>query len=370
MTVSAEFAWLAVLLAGALSASLCWALIPMALKHEWVDRPGGRKAHVDVTPILGGVAVWISLSVAAVLAWAKGWIEPSFVMPLSAGALVLLVVGLIDDRMNLSAPLRFLAQLAVCIAIMLSADVRLDDFGQLFTSDVLELSFMAVPITLFAAMGVINAFNLIDGMDGLAGSLFLLTAAGLAGFAGLSGAGSIALFLSLAAGAVAGFLLVNARFPWNDRARMFLGNSGSMMLGLILSFCLIRLGNGPERAFMPMTAVWMFAVPLLDTSSLIWRRWGEGRSAFSADQGHLHHAFLRAGFSVNQTLAGTVLFAALLALMGIAIDRSDLPEYFSFYVFMMVAFTYYFYLKHCWGAQKFLGRHFIHHDFVIEPGYE
>ena len=115
-----------------------------------------------------------------------------------------------------------------------------------------------------------------------------------------------------------------------------------------------------------MTAVWFFAVPLLDTTSLIWRRWRAGRSAFAADQNHLHHAFLRAGFSVESTWAMITLAAVIFATIGIGFELSRLPEWVSFYSFMVVAFVYYFYLKHSWLSQKFLGRHFIHHDFSIE----
>jgi UDP-GlcNAc:undecaprenyl-phosphate GlcNAc-1-phosphate transferase len=117
---------------------------------------------------------------------------------------------------------------------------------------------------------------------------------------------------------------------------------------------------------MPMTAVWLFAIPLLDTATLIWRRWREGRSALHADQHHLHHVFLRAGYSVVSTWGLIVLFAVSMAGIGIVFEVSGLPGWVSFYAFMLVAFSYYFYLKHAWSAQKFLGRHFIHHDFEID----
>jgi len=137
----------------------------------------------------------------------------------------------------------------------------------------------------------------------------------------------------------------------------------------LLAWCFIRLGNGANRAFMPMTAVWLFAVPLLDTTTSIWRRWRAGRSAFSADQNHLHHAFLRAGYSVGQTWAGITALALALALFGVGFELSRLPEWLSFYTFIVLAFVYYFYMKHSWATQCFLGRHFIHHDFIIEDGY-
>jgi UDP-GlcNAc:undecaprenyl-phosphate GlcNAc-1-phosphate transferase len=80
----------------------------------------------------------------------------------------------------------------------------------------------------------------------------------------------------------------------------------------------------------------------------------------------LHHAFLRAGFSVGQAWLGITLLAVILAGIGIGFEVSRLPEWLSFYAFMLVAFSYYFYMKHSWGSQRFLGRHFIHHDFEIE----
>jgi UDP-GlcNAc:undecaprenyl-phosphate GlcNAc-1-phosphate transferase len=210
---------------------------------------------------------------------------------------------------------------------------------------------------------------MIDGMDGLGGSIFLVSAAGMAIFAYYGGESSSALMLLLAIAAVSGFLLFNARFPWISRARAFLGNSGSMMLGFILAWFFITLGNGDNQVFMPMTAVWLFAVPLLDTATLIWTRWRQGQSAFDADNQHLHHAFLRAGFSVEATWLAITGLATVLALMGSAIELSSLPEYFSFYLFMLMAFTYYFYLRHSWKSQRFLGRHFVHHDFTIEDPF-
>lgn len=262
--------------------------------------------------------------------------------------------------------IRLLLQILACMFVLRFTGWYLEDFGPLFSTAVVELGWAALPITVFAVLGVINSFNLVDGMDGLAGSLFLLGALGSMAFAIPSGNLDMAWFLALAVMAVLGFLLLNARFRWNRSARVFLGDAGSLMLGFLLAWSLIRLGGGENRAFMPMTAVWLIAVPLLDTASLIWRRWREGRSAIHADQNHLHHLFLRAGFTVEATWGSIVGFASFLAGIGVLIEVTNLPNWLSFYTFMLIAFSYYFYLKHCWSAQKFLGRHFIHHDFEID----
>jgi len=83
----------------------------------------------------------------------------------------------------------------------------------------------------------------------------------------------------------------------------------------------------------------------------------------------LHHAFLRAGYSVGDTWAAISLLPLLLAGIGILLEFSTLPQYFGFYAFLSIALVYYCYIKHSWTSQRFLERHFIHHDFVIEDGY-
>lgn len=364
MNLLAHTAWLSLPLALVLAAAACRALIPLAGRIGLVDHPNPRKMHERPTPMIGGLAIAIAVGTTAVL------VLPGpgslFTVAVLGGAAALLVVGMLDDVHELSPLARLLTQAGACLWVIQQAGVQLGDFGQLFSADVLNLGWLAVPITVFAAMGVINAFNLIDGMDGLSGTVFLIAAAGMALFARLAGQHAVLLLLLIASGAVLGFLVFNARWPWNPRARTFLGDSGALLLGFLLAWCAIRLGSGADRAYMPMTAVWLVAVPLLDTSTMIWMRWREGRSAASADQRHLHHAFLRAGFSVPQAWVGIALLALLLAGIGVGFEVSGAPGYVSFYTFITLAFAYYLYVRHAWATQRFLGRHFLHHDFEID----
>ena len=116
---------------------------------------------------------------------------------------------------------------------------------------------MSVPMTIFAALGVINAFNMMDGIDGLSSMIFIVASTAMAWLALQAGHTSNAAILIIAAGATLGFFMLNARLPWNKRARVFLGDSGSVFLGLLLAWQFIDLGNGDDRAFSPMTAVWL-----------------------------------------------------------------------------------------------------------------
>ena len=348
------------------AAGLALALVPAARKFGLVDHPGERKVHEEVTPLSGGPAVYLTLL--AFLGWHL--LDDVFVQALLAGGTLIFLAGLFDDRRGLSPITRFVVQVAACLVMVYHGKVYLLDFGPLFTGGVLELGPLYVPITIFAAMGVINAFNMIDGMDGLAGGIFMVAAAGLAMYSGFAGAEHLHWVLLVALFSVLGFMLLNARFPWNAKARVFLGDSGSTLLGFVLAWCFIALGSDlnetGRRVFMPMTAVWLIAVPLLDTSTLIWRRWRAGGSALSADQQHLHHAFLRAGYSTGETWTNIMLLAMACGIMGAGFELSGLPDYFSFWFFMVCAFTYYFYMRKSWSIQRFLGRDFIYNDFDEE----
>ena len=350
----------------ALSAVLALALVPLARAIGLVDHPGERKVHEAPTPLTGGPAVFITLALFLFACLAAD----RFAQALLAGGGLVFLAGLADDRRHLSPWVRFVVQVVACLFMVYWGGAHLEDFGRLFTSGVLELGPLYVPITIFAALGVINAFNMIDGMDGLSGGIFMVSAAGLALYAGFNGVVHLHWMLVAALFAVLGFMLLNARWPWNPRARVFLGDSGSTLLGFLLAWACIALGNdfneAGQRAYMPMTAVWLIAVPLLDTATLIWRRWRRGESALAADQHHLHHAFLRAGFSTGQAWFGIIAFAIVLAAAGAAFEASDLPDYLSFWAFIAVAVAYHFTMSRTWRIQRFLGRNFIYNDFDNE----
>ena len=354
--------WWFLPLAAVLTTLLALALMPLARKIGLVDHPGTRKVHETVTPMTGGPAIFIVLGI--FVAWSMP--GDRFIQALGIGGLMMVITGMVDDRHHLSAALRFLIQMGACLVIILWADVRLMDFGRLMWDDVFGLGWLAGPITIFAAIGVINSFNMIDGMDGLAGSIFLVAAAGMALFAALAGDSGMLWLLLVSMAAVLGFLVLNARSPWNEKARAFLGDAGSLLLGFILAWCFIALGSGQDRAYTPMTAVWLFALPLLDTTTLMWRRWRSGESAFAADQYHLHHAFLRAGYSVVETWIAITLLALVLAGVGVLFELGGVADYVRFYVFMALAFVYYFYMRHSWTKQRFFGRDFVYHEFTVE----
>jgi UDP-GlcNAc:undecaprenyl-phosphate GlcNAc-1-phosphate transferase len=205
-------------------------------------------------------------------------------------------------------------------------------------------------MTVFAVLGVINAMNMIDGADGLASGLALIAllafAAILSADAGLGGT-----LLPALVAAVAGFMVFSLRTPWRKRASVFIGDAGSMLLGFALAWYAVDLASVRD-AMTPITAVWILAIPLMDTVSLMVRRMLKGVSPFAADREHLHHILQRVGFTHGQTVAILLGISLLLSAIGVAGWRLGVPEYAMFYAFMALFALYLYGVLHAWKLMK------------------
>jgi UDP-GlcNAc:undecaprenyl-phosphate GlcNAc-1-phosphate transferase len=185
-----------------------------------------------------GVAVFVAFAVSAVLLQQRPSGFTSFMIGLSS----LVVLGLLDDRMNLRASIKFVAQIA-CVALMvLPSNTVIRHVGAILGSEQLLLQQWAVPVTIIAIVGLINAYNMIDGVDGLAGSLSLVALLWFALAAAMIGLQDQLLLALLVAFCVIGFLVFNLR--WRSRASVFLGDAGSMMLGAVLSLAVCARCRG------------------------------------------------------------------------------------------------------------------------------
>ncbi len=327
-------------------------LLPVAASVGLVDHPDERKVHSGRIPLVGGIAIFATALVCAVFATAFDTETRLFF--LASG--IVLAAGIIDDRWGLTPRSRFIAQSAAVLVMILVAGLVLENFGNLFLDRLFSLGLLAIPITVFSALGVINAFNMVDGIDGLSGTIFIIAA--LAMIVLIAGADhpNAQNLLGIYVAATFGFLVLNARWPWLKSAKVYLGDSGSALLGFVLAWYFVDLSQGDQRIFAPITAVWLVAVPLLDTFFLIIKRVRERKSPFGADRHHLHHAFLRAGFSVRQTWLSIGLLAVLLAGFGVFSEWVGWPEYWRFYLFILLSSVYNYTMRRVWLRRRFLGR--------------
>lgn len=310
---------IAVAMSALLTGLLVWLLHPFAHRHGLLDQPKGRKDHAHPTPFTGGLAI-----AAAVFATLFALNEYSAMLAaFAAASTLLIVVGFLDDTYDLRWWWRMLSQVAAGLIMVYWGGVQVDYVGPIFTHEPVELGNWAVPFTLVATVGLINAVNMSDGADGLAGSLCLvaLLMLGAAAFY----AGNLQLFASLLpiVSAVAVFLVFNMRFPWQRRAKVFLGNGGSAFLGFTIAWVAFRLTQDTAHPVSPVLAPWLLAGPLIDCLVLIARRLKLGRSPFHADRDHMHHLLLDAGFKPTQVAVGLGAVSLLLGLLAALVLQTN-----------------------------------------------
>jgi UDP-GlcNAc:undecaprenyl-phosphate GlcNAc-1-phosphate transferase len=289
-----------------ITALLTPALTPVARRSGLLDRPGGRRKHDEPVPAIGGVAIFLGLILATT--W---FVEPSpQLIGLGMAALIIVGAGVADDMFRLSWPVRLAAQCLAALAMVDLGGVRIDHLDEVFGPVGESLGMLATPLAVLATVGIINAVNMADGVDGLAGLLILAACAMLGAAAAYAGNANLTLALALLGGAVGGFLIYNMRTPWNPRARVFLGNAGSELLGLLFACASFRLTQNAAHPVGVQLAPFLLAPALIDCLTLMVRRLRAGVSPFRGDRNHLHHLLLDAGLSpsrVAMALSGVSL---------------------------------------------------------------
>lgn len=317
-----------------------------------VDSPDARKSHHGDVPLVGGIAIFGALLALAVF----GDLLQQHAAFIAAASLIV-VVGVLDDVTGISPPVRLAVQAAAILIIATAGGVYLLDLGAIVpATGTLYLGAMAIPFTVFAGVGAINAFNLSDGVDGLCGTLTLVALVGLGIVAGLAGStAELPLILTLIGGVV-GFLIFNVRLPQRRQAVIFLGDAGSYLLGLSVLYLAIRLSQGPDRAMQPVTALWFCMLPLLDTIGVMLRRLRRGHSPLNPDREHIHHVFLLANFSVTATWIGLTFVATVGVGFGLLGFFAGIPESIMFASFLILSVAYYGMFTRVWKALTFLSR--------------
>ena len=340
------------LLALALTAVLVDVARRLAPTLGLVDSPDDRKSHDGDIPLVGGIAIFSCLLVAMGVFGVLNEHWPFFV-----AASVIVSVGVWDDVHGISPAVRLGFQAGAVLLIALFGNAYLASLGQLLPFiPTFELGFMAIPFTVFAGVGLINAFNMSDGVDGVCGTLTLVALTGLGIVASMAGRQSDLALILVMGGGLVGFLLFNMRLPGRKQAKVFLGDAGSYLLGLSVLYLTIRLTQGEQPAMAPVTALWFCMVPLFDTVGMILRRLKRGRSPFSPDREHIHHVFLLAKFSVTETWVGLTVVAVLGMVLGLAATIAGVADYLVLGLFVGAAFLYHSMMSRSWKVLTFLSR--------------
>jgi UDP-GlcNAc:undecaprenyl-phosphate GlcNAc-1-phosphate transferase len=232
--------------------------------------------------------------------------------PVLAGMTLIYALGLIDDFRNLRAALKFVVQIVAAVIVTLGP-FRIERIPIPFLWYTLELGVFAYPVTIVWIVAVSNAVNFIDGIDGLAGGTSAIAVLFLAVVGLLVGQGVSALLAIGAFGSLVAFLVFNS-----PPARIFMGDSGSYVLGFALAVFPLILADGSGNSLDMVPAITLLAVPILDMTSSVFRRMRRGRHPFSADREHVHHRLMDRGLGTWSILAVMYLVGIALGVVAVA----------------------------------------------------
>ena len=335
-----------ILLSGTLAFFITFFAIPIiiqvAREKKLFDEPDERKVHKMVIPTLGGLGIFGGFILSLLLGAPTGSTHLQYFI---AAAIVIFFLGIKDDILILSAAKKFIGQLIAAGIIIKFGGVQITNMhGFLGITEIPHIA--GIVFTLFTVIVIVNSFNLIDGVDGLAGSLGLLTAVVFGSYFLYVGEVMFAVMGFSLAGSLLGFLVYNF-----SPAKIFMGDTGSLLIGLINSIMVVKFINiaGSEGIKFPLQAapaigMAILIVPLFDTLRVFSLRILDRRSPFSPDRSHVHHFLLDLGFShrkVTLLCVGTNVAFIILAFALRSLSTTLVIGILTSLSFLLISLIYY-----------------------------
>lgn len=304
-------------------------VVKFAKKRNIVDNPDARKLQRNPVPVMGGIAVFFGI--VSGLCISGIFLNFNELLPVVIAMSVMLCVGVIDDVSELSPLLRFVIEIAVVVMLIFTTKTSLNSLHGLWGFYDLP-PFVSVPLTIFAVVGMINAINLIDGVDGLSSGFCILASLIFGILFLIAGEPTMLLLSAITIGALIPFFFHNV---FGNKSKMFIGDGGSLMMGVIMSAYVVSIiaARGEALAAMPKNmslvafTMAVMAVPVFDTLRVMLMRILRGTSPFHPDKTHLHHLFIDLGFSHIATTLSVLTLNMLVVLawwiaymMGASLD--------------------------------------------------
>ncbi|EDA3139656.1 UDP-N-acetylglucosamine--undecaprenyl-phosphate N-acetylglucosaminephosphotransferase [Salmonella enterica subsp. enterica] len=324
----------------------------VAIKIGLVDKPNFRKRHQGVIPLVGGISVFAGICF--MFGLSDYYIPHLSLYLICAGVLVF--VGAMDDRFDISVKIRAVVQAVIAVVMMVIAKLHLGSLGYIFGPWELVLGPFGYFLTLFAVWAAINAFNMVDGIDGLLGGLSSVSFAAMGLILWFDGQTSLAMWCFAMIAAILPYIMLNLGIL-GRRYKVFMGDAGSTLIGFTVIWLLLETTQGKPHSISPVTALWIIAIPLMDMVAIMYRRLRKGMSPFSPDRQHIHHLVMRAGFTSRQAFVLITLAAAILAGVGVTAEYSHfVPEWVMLVLFLLAFFLYGYCIKRAWKVARFIKR--------------
>ena len=261
----------------------------------------------------------------------------NFSISLYICALFIMIFMIFDDHLKIKPIYRIIFQISVVMLMIAMSGEYIQQVGNLVGTGAIELGVLSIPFTIFCIVGLMNAYNMIDGLNGVCASLALIPIMYVAFL------GNFSYGLLVPIGAILGFLAYNLGYLGKKR-RVFLGDSGSNMLGFAVGFICIEYSQNINHGsyINPATALWLVAIPLIDCIAVMTSRLLNGVMPFTAGRDHLHHRLVSVGIKPKKILLIMVFISAFLALIGFLIELNfPKKEYVSFYAFLALSIFYF-----------------------------
>ncbi|MEW6996858.1 UDP-N-acetylglucosamine--undecaprenyl-phosphate N-acetylglucosaminephosphotransferase [Colwelliaceae bacterium BS250] len=321
--------------------------VPVAIQVGLVDTPTNRKIHVGDIPLIGGVSIFLAVLIASLL-WLPNTLELRMYLIASA---MMVFIGALDDKFDLRVRVRIIGQLIVASLMIYGVGGYISNLGDLFGLGDVFLGPIGIIFTYVSIIVVINAFNMVDGMDGLIGMLSINTFASIGILFIISGQNDYLSYPLILATATIPYLIFNLGLVPKTK-KIFMGDAGSMFIGLSVIW-LLTMGTQAEQAsFRPVTALWICAIPLMDILALVIRRYKNGKSPFKPDRDHLHHILQRLGYSTRQTLVIISTFAVIMSAVGLAGEYFSIPDVFMLTGFIFIYSCYVLVIREITKSEK------------------
>jgi UDP-GlcNAc:undecaprenyl-phosphate/decaprenyl-phosphate GlcNAc-1-phosphate transferase len=301
----------------------------LAFKIGATDQPNQRKVHQKIMPRLGGLAIFLSFMIGVIILQP----ENNYAMAILAGAVIIVLTGVLDDMIELSAKVKLLGQIVAAVLVVVWGGAQVEFINLPFGGQI-EFGFMSIPLTIVWIVGVTNAINLIDGLDGLAAGVSSIALITIAGMAVIMGDTFVAVMAAILLVSTLGFLIYNFH-----PAKIFMGDTGALFLGYMISV-LALLGFKNITVVSLIIPVIILGVPISDTFYAIIRRFLNKQPLSAPDKSHLHHCLLRMGYSHKQTVLIIYAIAAMFGLAALIFSQATVWGSMIFVVALLLAIQF------------------------------
>ena len=302
-----------------------------AYKLNLIDRPDYRKKHIGSIPLIGGIIIYSNILIYSF------YFNTSYIMTtILLTSIILIILGALDDAIELGVIFRLLTQL-ICCLIIIGSGLVIYNLGDYMYLPNIQIGVLSVLFTVFCVVGLTNSFNFIDGVDGLCAGLALIAIVSVLIISFLNNKFNYLLdfnFLILVCITLTLFIIFNS----TNYYKIFLGDSGSMFLGFFVSWILIMTSQDEEQIIHPILTIWCVTLPVFDITSVVIRRSLRKINPFKPDRRHVHHILIELGFNNISTTAIILLLSIVLNFFGILIFylSGPLPALISFIVLLFL----------------------------------